>query len=82
VSVNGGYVRLYRSLLEHPLVTQLPAAWFRIFVVILLRVNWRPGVWWDGSRNVDVPAGSMITSVDKLGRLSRATTKQTRGALT
>jgi hypothetical protein len=81
VSASGGYVRLYRSLLEHALVTQLPAAWFRIFVVILLKVNWKPGVWWDGSSNIDIPAGSMITSVDKLSRLARATTKQTRGAL-
>jgi hypothetical protein len=62
-------------------MTQLPAAWFRIFVVILLKVNWKPGTWWNGSANVSIPAGSMVTSVEKLSKMARASTKQTRGVL-
>jgi hypothetical protein len=76
-----GYIRLYRSLIEHPLMNQLPAAWFRIWVAILLGVNWKPGKWWDGTREVIVPAGSMITSVDKLAKKSKSTVRQTRNAL-
>src|SRR5436309_2912166 len=78
---SGGYVLLYRKLLEHPLVHQLSAAWFRVFIVILLKVNWKPGVWWDGTKEVIIPAGSLITSVDKLRRISRVSVKQVRGCL-
>jgi len=78
---SGGYILLHRKLLEHPLMTQLPAAWFRIWIAILLRVNWKPGTWWNGTANVTVSAGSMVTSVEKLSKTSRASTKQTRGAL-
>jgi hypothetical protein len=77
----GGYIAVYRKLLDHPLTTQLPAAWFRIFIVILLRVNWRPGVWWNGSQNIEIPPGSLVTSVDKLSKMARASTKQVRGCL-
>ena len=79
--VKGGYIRLHRNLLEHPLVTRLPAAWFRIFVVILMKVNWKPGVWWNGTQNIEIPPGSMVTSVDKLSKATGASIKQTRGAL-
>ncbi len=72
---------LSRKLLEHPLTTQLPAAWFRVFIVILLRVNWRPGVWWNGTKNVEIQPGSLVTSVEKLSKMARASVRQTRGAL-
>ena len=78
---SGGYILLYRKLLDHPLVHQLSAAWFRVFIVILLKVNWKPGIWWDGTKEVIVPAGSLITSVDKLRRNSRVSVKQVRGCL-
>lgn len=76
-----GYVRVYRSLLDHPLTDQLPAAWFRVFIVILLKTNWKPGVWWDGHREITIPPGSLVTSVDKLRRLSKVSVKQVRGCL-
>ena len=72
----GGYVKLHRSLLDHPLVTQLPAAWLRVYVVLLMKVNWKPGVWWNGTQNIEIPAGSMVSSVEKLSRMSGASTKQ------
>ncbi len=52
-----------------------------VFIVILLKVNWKPGVWWDGNKDVIILAGSLITSVDKLRRISGVTVKQVRGCL-
>ncbi len=77
-----GYVRLYRSLLDDPLMNQLPAAWFRIFIAILLRVNWKPGTWWDGNSNVTIPPGTLVTSVEKLSKIAGTSAKQTRNCLT
>jgi hypothetical protein len=77
----GGYVAVYRSLLEHPLMNQLPAAWFRIFMAVILKVNWKPGLWWDGTRNIEILPGQMVTSVDKLSKITRATAKQVRGCI-
>jgi hypothetical protein len=79
--LKNGYIRLYRGLLEHPLVMQLPAAWFRIFIVILLKVNWKPGTWWNGNKNVEIQPGQLVTSVDKLSKAARASSKETRGLL-
>jgi len=78
----GGYVAVSRSLLEHPLMIQLPAAWFRIFMVILLKANWKLGVFWDGTQNIEILPGSLVTSVAELSKISRATPKQVRGCLT
>jgi hypothetical protein len=76
-----GWVKIHRSLVEHPLITQLPDAWLKVFLVILLKVNWKPAMWWNGTREIEVLAGSMITSVDKLAQISRASGKQVRGCL-
>jgi hypothetical protein len=80
-TILGGYVPLYRKLLDHPLMNQLPAAWFRVFVAILLKVNWKPGRWWDGSKDIIVPPGSMITFVEKLSKITHSSVKQVRGCL-
>lgn len=81
MSANGGHIKLYRSLLQHPLTLQLPAAWFRIWVVVLLRASWKGSRWWDGTKEVDVPAGSFVTSLKNLAKASGATVQQVRGAL-
>ena len=76
-----GWIKIHRSLAEHPLITQLPDAWLKVFIVILLKVNWKCATWWNGAREVEVSAGSMITSVDKLAQFSGASKKQVRGCL-
>jgi hypothetical protein len=81
MELRDSYIRLYRSLIDHPLMNQVPAAWFRIWIAILLGVNWKAGKWWDGSKEVIIPAGSMVTSVDKLAKKSKSTVRQTRNAL-
>jgi hypothetical protein len=63
-----GYIRLHRKLLENPLFRNKPAAWLKIWIYILLRVNWRDSVFRPRQGEpVRVPAGSMITSLEKLG---------------
>ncbi len=60
--IDTGWVRIHRGLLKHPLMVQLPAEWFRVWIFILLRANFQPTTWWDGRREVSLPAGSFITS--------------------
>jgi hypothetical protein len=41
-------------------------------MTILLNVNWRDGVFFDGAHEVQVPAGSWVTSVEKITANTRA----------
>jgi hypothetical protein len=81
MSTSAGHVKLHRKLLIHPLTLQLPAAWFRIWIVILLRASWKGSKWFDGTQQVDVPAGSFVTSLKNLAKASGATIRQVRSAL-
>src|SRR5687767_4780215 len=76
-----GYVLLFRCFLEHPLVTQLSEAWLKVWIVILLRANFKPSKWWDGTREIELPAGSFVTSNESLAKLCNLSLKQVRGAL-
>ena len=63
-----GYIRIFRKMLDHPLFTDKPAAWFKIWMFILLRANWRESVFRPRQGDpITVPAGSMVTSLEKLG---------------
>ncbi len=78
---NRGFVVIPRTLLDHPLVAQLPAAWFRIWIVVLLSANWRETTWWDGDRNVALTPGSFVTLLEKLAVASGSSIRQVRSAL-
>ena len=59
-SIDGGakgYVRTYRKMLENPLFTGKPAEWFKLWILILLRVNWRPSVFHPHAGNDRAPIG-------------------------
>jgi hypothetical protein len=63
-----GYIRLHRKLLDHPLFKDKPAAWLKIWMYILLRANWRESSFHPRQGEVVVvPAGSLVTSLEKLG---------------
>jgi hypothetical protein len=63
-----GYVRLYRKLLDHPLFTDKPAGWLKIWIFILLRANWQETVFYPRQgEQLTVPPGSLVTSLEKLG---------------
>jgi hypothetical protein len=76
-----GFIFLYRDRCDHPLADRLPSAWFRIFILILLRVNWEPNAWFGGLRTIDIPPGSMVTSIRSLSKMTGTTTKQVPGKL-
>ncbi len=75
-----GYVRLYRKLLENPVWTQLSPAVLKVLIAFLLKANWKPAIWYDGSVEVQIPRGSFITSYDKMAKFCNLTPKQVRGA--
>ncbi|HEY7338962.1 MAG TPA: hypothetical protein VH639_28995 [Bryobacteraceae bacterium] len=63
-----GYVRLHRKILDNPLFKNKPAGWFKIWIFILLRANWRESVFRPRQGEaITVPAGSFVTSLEKLG---------------
>jgi biotin operon repressor len=55
-----GFVKLHRSLKDWEWYGDEAAT--RLFIHLLLEVNWKPGRW----RGVDIPPGSMVTSLEKL----------------
>jgi hypothetical protein len=63
-----GYIRLRRKLLENPIFTSKPSEWLKIWIFILLPVNWRESTFRPREgETIVVPAGSMVTSLEKLG---------------
>lgn len=76
-----GYIKLFRVLLDNPLCTQLPAGWFRVWVVSLLLTNFRPVKWWNGSQEILIPAGSFVTSLPSLAKKSGVSVKILRSSL-
>jgi hypothetical protein len=60
----GGYVQLVRKFLEHPIFTQCGPPVLKVAIYCLLRANWKPMPWYDGSRTELIPPGSFITSID------------------
>lgn len=76
-----GYIKLHRALLEDPLWNQVPCAWGRVALVCLMTANWRPRKWFDGKREVLIPAGSLITSRPAMCKLARVTAQQYRDAI-
>jgi hypothetical protein len=77
---SGGYVRLYRKLLQNPVWTQLAPAVLKVAVYFLLRANYRPVQWYDGVGPVFIPAGSFITSYGKTAAACNLSIQQIRDA--
>jgi hypothetical protein len=76
----GGYVRLYRKLLQNPIWTQLAPAVLKVAIYFILRANYKPMQWYDGSRNVDIAAGSFITSYASTAAACHLSVQQIRDA--
>ncbi len=74
----GGYIRLFRKMTENPVWCQLSPAVLKVMIGFLLKANWKAGTWYDGTREVEVPRGSFITSYPKMAEFCRLTTKQIR----
>lgn len=80
-SAEGPWVKLFVKLLENPIWTQLSPAVLKLAIYCILRANYRPSQWYDGSQQVDVPTGSFVTSYSKLSEACALTVKQIRCAL-
>jgi hypothetical protein len=76
--IDGGYVRLYRKLLENPIWTQLSPASLKVAVYFLLRANWRAANWYDGRKKVSIPRGAFVTSYASVAIGCALTLKQVR----
>jgi hypothetical protein len=77
-----GYIRLHRKILDNPLFTDKPPAWLKIWIYILARANWRESVFRPRQGEpITVPAGSLITSLEKLGTHAALTKEHARRCL-
>ena len=70
-----GFIKLYRSMLTWEWWDDLNT--FRLFVTILLSVNWRERNW----HGKTIPRGAMFTSLSSLSKKSGLTVRQTRTSL-
>jgi hypothetical protein len=76
----GGYIRLYRKLLQNPFWTQLSPAVAKIAVYFLLRASYKSMQWYDGTATVEIPAGSFITSLASTAVACNLSVQQVRDA--
>jgi hypothetical protein len=77
-----GYVRIYRKLTENPIWIQLAPSVLKVAIYFLLQANYKPSQWYDGRENVDIPAGSFVTSYASTAEACNLSVKQVRGAFT
>lgn len=66
--MSDGWVKLHRKILKNPLFADVPPEWLRIAMFILLSANHEPRKWYDGRENVNIPAGSFVTSSIKISK--------------
>jgi hypothetical protein len=76
----GGWVRLHRKLLDHPIWLHLAPAVAKVAIYFLLRANYKPGETYDGSVLFNVPPGSFVTSLEKTAMACNISKQQARDA--
>jgi len=76
-NLSRGYVALYRSLLDNPIFTKYPLAYFKIFVYCLLKAAYKPKTY----QGIDIPVGSFISSSIEIAAQCGVTRDQVRGSI-
>src|SRR5689334_11902414 len=76
----GGYVKIYRKLMDNPVWTQLSPAVLKVMIACLFRANWRAATWYDGREQVQIPRGAFVTSYRTMAEFCHLTMKQVRSA--
>ena len=80
-----GWVKLHKKFLDSPIyqysVHQKMPHLVSLWVHLLLNVNWTDKKWYDGKEEVNIPAGSLITSAQRLSEETGLTTQKVRTAL-
>ena len=79
--MTNGYVRIYRSLLEHPILECCTEATLKVWIVCLLLANWKPKEWFDGQRQITIPRGSFVTSRSRLAIKCHLSEQRTRDGI-
>lgn len=74
----GGYVKIWRSLLDSAIWQEGTAAAKLVAIVCVSEANYRPKKCLDGTT---IPRGSFMTTLPKLAKKAGVTVKQTRTAL-
>lgn len=64
---------------EHA-VWHLPGSHFKVWISILNLVNHKDADWWDGVSRITIPAGSFVTSQEKLAEYSGTSRQAVRAA--
>lgn len=80
ISESGGWIKLHRSFLDHPIWRDVPPAWSRVALAILLMANHQCRKWYDGHDEIEIPAGSFVTSAEKFGVVAGVSRQQFRDA--
>src|ERR1700722_13099695 len=76
--IDGGYIRLYRKLLDHPIWTRLTPPVLKVAIYFLIKANWRATDWYDGRKRVPIARGTFVTSYASAATECRLTLKQVR----
>lgn len=67
---NKGWVKIHKNLLDSPVWKYSIHAGqphlISLWLYILLSVNWEPKKWYDGKSEIEIPAGSWVTSQKQL----------------
>lgn len=78
--IPSGYIKLHRAALDSWLWT-LPAEQLKVALTVLALANWKPGSTVSGGVRVDVPRGSVMTSLDALATRAGVSKKTVRTSL-
>src|SRR5262245_54859409 len=77
----GGFVPLWREILENGVWTTCTPATLKVWMAFKLSANWRDDRWYDGRQYIPLVAGSFVTSYGRMADLCQLTVKQVRTAM-
>jgi len=75
-----GWLKLHRKLPDTAVWKQTAPAVAKVLVYFLCRANHKPTSWYDGKQQVQIPAGSFITSYATVAKDNNISKMQTRDA--
>lgn len=65
-NMNLGYVGIFRSLLSHPILNELPGDYLKVFIYCLLRASYQSKTIRVGRRDIPLEVGSFVASSDRI----------------
>jgi DNA-binding transcriptional regulator of glucitol operon len=80
-NLSRGYVALYRSIIDNPVFTQLPAEYFKVFIFCLVRAAYKPRQYWNGHAMADLPIGAFCGNTGEIAAKTGIAPSTVRRAL-